>query len=75
MIAMPIADIMRYKKAKQNNGDALFDYSGPVVEYVAVEREKPERPMHTFFRISGIMAWVLVLLITLFRIAYKIFLR
>lgn len=36
MIAMPIADIMRYKKAKQNNGDALFDYSGPVVEYVAV---------------------------------------
>ena len=36
MIAMPIADIMRYKKAKQSNGDALFDYSGPVVEYVAV---------------------------------------
>ncbi len=42
------------------------EVSVPVVEYVAVEREKPERPMRTFFRISGIIAWsVLALLLAL----------
>lgn len=62
-------------KAEQLPDTIVREVSVPVVEYVAVEREKPERPMHTFFRISGIMAWVLVLLVTVFRIAYKIFLR
>lgn len=61
--------------AEQLPDTIVREVSVPVVEYVAVEREKPEQPIHTFFRISGIMAWVLVLLITLFRIAYKIFLR
>jgi len=61
--------------AEQLPDTIVREVSVPVVEYVAVEREKPERPMHTFFRISGVMAWVLVLLISLFRIAYKIFLR
>ena len=61
--------------AEQLPDTIVREVSVPVVEYAAVEREKPERPMHTFFRISGVMAWVLVLLVTLFRIAYKIFLR
>lgn len=36
MIAIPIADILSYQKAKKNKETNVFDYSGPVVQYVAV---------------------------------------
>ncbi len=52
--------------AEQLPDTIVREVSVPVVEYVAVEREKPERPMRTFFRISGIIAWsVLALLLAL----------
>ncbi len=40
----------------------------PVVEYVAVTKVLPERPIRTFFRISGIIAWSLIALLIVLRI-------
>ena len=36
MVAIPIADILNYRRARKNKEASVFDYSGPVVEYVAV---------------------------------------
>ena len=36
MIAIPIADILNYRRAKKNKEASVFDYSGPIVQYVAV---------------------------------------
>ena len=40
----------------------------PVIEYVPREIEKPEKPINSFFRISGIGLWILFLVYIVLRI-------
>lgn len=40
----------------------------PVIEYVPREIEKPEKPINSFFRISGIGLWILFLIYIVLRI-------
>ena len=46
----------------------------PVIEYVPREIEKPEKPINSFFRISGIGLWILFLVCTILFILKKFFL-
>ena len=47
----------------------------PVIEYVPREIEKPEKPINSFFRISGIGLWILFLVCTILFILKKLFLK
>ncbi|KAK8827819.1 hypothetical protein WA577_007366, partial [Blastocystis sp. JDR] len=44
MVAIPIADILNYRRARKNKEASVFDYSGPVVEYVAEEESAESEP-------------------------------
>lgn len=46
----------------------------PVIEYIPKEIEKVEKPINSFFRISGIGLWVLFLVCAILFILKKIFL-
>lgn len=45
----------------------------PIIEYVPIPKETPEKPINSFFRISGIGLWVLFLVYIILRVL-KIFL-